>query len=338
MQTQELGRSGLKAAPWAFGGNVFGWTADQARSFELLDAFVDHGFNLIDSADVYSRWAPGHSGGESETVLGDWIAQGGGRRQKVLIATKLGNPMPEGQGLSRSYMMDAVDRSLKRLKTDVIDLYQAHIDDQSTPLEETLSAFGELIKAGKVRAIGASNYTAPRLAEALKLSREKGLPRYETLQPWYNLYDRDVFEGPAQDLAREEGLGVIPYFGLASGFLTGKYRSEADLVGSPRAYRAKDMLDKRGMRILAALDQVGARVGGTPAQVSLAWLRAKGCIPIASATKISQLEELAKFTELTLDAEAVAALDAASVINPGEEPVRAPPPRPSTEAKKEPAE
>ncbi len=338
MQTQELGRSGLKVAPWAFGGNVFGWTADPARSFELLDAFVDHGFNLIDSADVYSRWAPGHSGGESETVLGDWIAQGGGRRQKVLIATKLGNPMPEGQGLSRSYMMEAVDRSLTRLKTDVIDLYQAHIDDQSTPLEETLSAFGELIKAGKVRAIGASNYSAPRLAEALKLSRDKGLPRYETLQPWYNLYDRDVFEGPVQDLARDEGLGVIPYFGLASGFLTGKYRSEADLVGSPRAYRAKDMLDKRGMRILAALDEVGARVGGTPAQVSLAWLTAKGCVPIASATKISQLEELARFTELSLDAEAVAVLDAASVINPGEEPVRAPPPRPSTEAKKEPAE
>jgi len=338
MQTQELGKSGLYVAPWAFGGNVFGWTADQTASFELLDAFVGHGFNLIDSADVYSRWAPGHSGGESEAMLGNWLAQGGGRRGKVIIATKLGNPMPEGQGLSRGYMMEAVERSLKRLKTDYIDLYQAHIDDQSTPLEETLSAFGELIKAGKVRAIGASNYTAPRLAEALKLSKDKGLPRYETLQPWYNLYDRDVFEGPVQDLARAEGLGVIPYFGLASGFLTGKYRSEADLVGSPRAYRAKDMLDKRGMRILAALDAVGARVGATPAQVSLAWLRAKGCVPIASATKISQLEELARFVELTLDAEAVAALDKASVINPGEEPVRAPPPRPSTEKKTEAAE
>ncbi len=241
--------------------------------------------------------------------------------------------MPEGQGLSRGYMMEAVDHSLRRLKTDYIDLYQAHIDDQSTPLEETLSAFGELIKAGKVRAIGASNYSAPRLAEALKLSKDKGLPRYETLQPWYNLYDRDVFEGPTQDLARDEGLGVIPYFGLASGFLTGKYRTEADLAGSPRAYRAKDMMDKRGMRILAALDKVGAEVGGTPAQVSLAWLRAKGCIPIASATKLSQLEELAKFVDLTLDPASVAALDAASVINPGEEPVRAPPPRPSTDKK-----
>jgi aryl-alcohol dehydrogenase-like predicted oxidoreductase len=338
MQMQELGRSGLKVAPWAFGGNVFGWTADQASSFQLLDAFTDHGFNLIDTADVYSRWIPGHTGGESETVIGNWLAQGGGRREKVVIATKLANPMPEGQGLSRAYMMEAVDRSLKRLKTDVIDLYQAHIDDKSTPLEETLSAFGELIKAGKVRAIGASNYSAPRLAEALKLSETQGLPRYETLQPWYNLYDRDQFEGPLQDLARAEGLGVIPYFGLASGFLTGKYRTEADLVGSPRAYRAKDMLDKRGLRILAALDAVGARVGATPAQVSLAWLTAKGCVPIASATKLSQLEELAKFVDLTLDAAAVAALDEASVIHPGEEPVRAPPPRPATEKKTEPAE
>ena len=337
MQTQELGKSGLKVAPWAFGGNVFGWTADTATSFQLLDAFLDHGFNLVDTADVYSRWAPGHTGGESETVMGEWLAQGGGRREKVVIATKLGGPMAEGQGLSRDYMMGAVDRSLQRLKTDHIDLYQAHMDDASTPLEETLAAFGELIKAGKVRAIGASNYSAPRLAEALSLAKDKGLPRYETLQPWYNLYDRDQFEGPLQDLAREEGLGVIPYFGLASGFLTGKYRTEKDLEGSPRAYRAKDMMDKRGMRILAALDEVGARVGGTPAQVSLAWLRAKGCIPIASATKLSQLEELAKSVELTLDADAVASLDAASVINPGEEPVRAPPPRPSTE-KKEAAE
>ena len=333
MQTQELGKSGLKVAPWAFGGNVFGWTADKAASFQLLDAFVGQGFNLVDTADVYSRWAPGHTGGESETVMGEWLAKGGGRREKVIIATKLGGPMAEGQGLSRGYMMGAVDRSLKRLKTDVIDLYQAHMDDASTPLEETLAAFGELIKAGKVRAIGASNYSAPRLAEALKLARDKGLPRFKTLQPRYHLYDRDQFEGPLQDLARAEGLGVIPYFGLASGFLTGKYRTDKDLEGSPRAYRAKDMMDKRGMRILAALDDVGARVGGTPAQVSLAWLRAKGCIPIASATRLSQLEELARFVDLTLDGDAVAALDKASVINPGEEPVRAPPPRPSTETK-----
>jgi aryl-alcohol dehydrogenase-like predicted oxidoreductase len=328
-ERQELGRSGLKVAPWAFGGNVFGWTVDGPTGDELLDAFVDAGFNLIDTADVYSRWIPGHTGGESERAIGQWLAKGGGRREKVVIATKLGMPMPEGQGLSRAYMMEAVDRSLQRLKTDYIDLYQAHSDDQSTPLEETLSAFGELVKAGKVRAIGASNYTAPRLAEALKLSAEKGLPRYETLQPWYNLYDQDTFPAELQDLCKREGLGVIPYFGLASGFLTGKYRSEGDLQGSPRAYRAKDMLNARGLRILKAMDEVGARLNATPAQVALAWLRAKGCIPIASATRLEQLKELAKSAALTLDAQAVRLLDQASVINPGEEPVRAPPPRPA---------
>jgi aryl-alcohol dehydrogenase-like predicted oxidoreductase len=328
MERIELGGSGLMVAPWALGGNVFGWTVDDAVGFRLLDAFVDKGFNLIDTADVYSRWIPGHVGGESETLLGKWIAQGGGRREKVVIATKLGMDMPDGKGLSRAYMMAAVDRSLQRLKTDYIDLYQSHRDDQETPLEETLAAYQELIKAGKVRAIGASNYSADRLVEALKLSNEKGLPRYETLQPWYNLYDRDQYEGPLADLASREGLGVIPYFGLASGFLTGKYRSEADLVGSPRAYRAKDMLDARGMRILAALDAVGGKLGATPAQVSLAWLRAKNCIPIASATKPEQLNELAKFVDVRLDGEAVAALDEASTIGPGEEPVRAPPPRP----------
>jgi aryl-alcohol dehydrogenase-like predicted oxidoreductase len=328
MQRQELGRSGLKVAPWAFGGNVFGWTVDDPTGFRLLDAFVDHGFNLIDTADVYSRWIPGHVGGESETLLGKWIALGGGRREKVVIATKLGMDMPDGKGLSRAYMKTAVEKSLQRLKTDYIDLYQSHRDDQETPLEETLSAYQDLIKAGKVRAIGASNYSADRLAEALKLSADKGLPRYETLQPWYNLYDRDQYEGPLADLARREGLGVIPYFGLASGFLTGKYRTEADLVGSPRAYRAKDMLDARGMRILAALDAVGGQLGATPAQVSLAWLCAKGCVPIASATKPAQLEELAKFVDVALSGEHVAALDEASVIGPGEEPVRAPPPRP----------
>ncbi len=332
MQNIELGRSGLKVAPWAFGGNVFGWTVDQATGFQLLDAFVGKGFNLIDTADVYSRWIPGHVGGESETLIGDWLAQGGGRREKVIIATKLGAPMAEGSGLSRAYMIQAVERSLKRLKTDVIDLYQAHMDDPSTPLEETLSAFADLIKAGKVRAIGASNYNAERLAKALKVSAENGLPRFETLQPWYNLYDRDTFEGPVADLARAEGLGIIPYFGLASGFLTGKYRTEADLQGSPRAYRAKDMLNTRGLRILAALDAVSARIGATPAQVSLAWLRAKGCVPIASATSLKQLEELAKSAAITLDAEAVKALDDASVINPGEEPVRAPPPNPRPQA------
>ena len=326
MEMQELGKSGLKVAPWAFGGNVFGWTVDQATGFKLLDAFVDAGFNLIDTADVYSRWIPGHVGGESETMIGDWLALGGGRRQKVIVATKLGMDMPDGKGLSRAYMMKAVDVSLKRLKTDVIDLYQSHSDDAETPLEETLSAYAELIKAGKVRAIGASNYSAPRLAEALKLSKEKGLPRYETLQPWYNLHDRDQFEGPLQDLARAEGLGVIPFYGLAAGFLTGKYRSKADVEGSQRAYRVAEMMTPRGMRILDALDTVSERTGATPAQLSLAWLRAKGCIPIASATSLAQLKDLAGSVEITLDAEAVAALDEASRMDPDETPDRGPMP------------
>ena len=323
MERHELGRSGLTVAPWALGGNVFGWTADEATSFRLLDAFVDLGFNLIDTADVYSFWIPGHVGGESETVIGRWLAQGGGRRDKVVIATKLGMEMlGQGKGLSRAYMQGAVERSLKRLQTDHIDLYQSHIDDESTPLEETLSGFGELIRAGKVRAIGASNYTAPSLSEALKLARDKGLPRYETLQPWYNLHDRDQFEGPLQDLARAEGLGVIPFYGLAAGFLTGKYRSEADVEGSQRAYRVAEMITPRGMRILEALDSLGARTGASPAQLSLAWLRAKGCIPIASATSVDQLKELAAGAEIRLDAEAVAALDQASRLDPGEAPQR----------------
>ena len=323
MERQELGGSGLKVAPWAFGGNVFGWTADERTSFDLLDAFVDRGFNLIDTADVYSFWIPGHSGGESETVMGRWLAQGGGRREKVVIATKLGMEMPgRGKGLSRSYMMEAVDSSLKRLGTDRIDLYQSHQDDPDTPIEETLSAFGELIKAGKVRAIGASNYSAPRLAEALKLSREKGLPRYETLQPWYNLHDRDQFEGPLQDLARAEGLGVIPFYGLAAGFLTGKYRSMADVEGRQRAYRVAEMITPRGMRILDALDALAAKTGATPAQLSLAWLRAKGCVPIASATSLKQFEELAGFTGIELQPADIAALDEASRTDPGEAPER----------------
>jgi aryl-alcohol dehydrogenase-like predicted oxidoreductase len=324
MRSYQLGQSGLMVAPWAFGGNVFGWTVDQGTAFELLDAFVDRGFNLIDTADVYP---PGHPTGESEQIIGAWLAQGGGRREKVMIATKLGVPTADGRGLSRAYMMAAAARSLQRLKTDVIDLYQAHIDDSSTPLEETLGAFDELIRAGKVRAIGASNYTAPRLAEALQLSKDSGLPRYATLQPWYNLYDRDLFEGTLQQLTRTEGLGVLPYFGLASGFLSGKYRRAADLAGAARAYRIRDMMNARGMRILQALDAVSARLGAKPAQVALAWLRGKGCVPIASATRLEQLDELARSVELSLDAQTMALLDAASLIGPGETPVRAPPPR-----------
>jgi len=327
MHRQQLGQTRLNVAPWAFGGNVFGWTVDQATAFRLLDAFVDRGFNLIDTADVYP---PGHATGESEAIIGAWFARGGGRRQQVVIATKVGVPTADGRGLSRPYIVGTVERSLKRLNTDFIDLFQAHVDDVSTPLEETLAAFDSLIRAGKVLAIGASNYSAPRLAEALRISKQTGLPRYETLQPWYNLYDRDLFEGALQDLTHTEGLGVITYFGLASGFLTGKYRSEADLAGTARAYRIRDMLNARGMRILKALDEASARLGATCAQIALAWLRAKGCIPIASATRLEQLEELARSVEVSLDATALASLDVASFIGPGEEPVRSPPPRPQT--------
>jgi len=324
-----LGHSGLTAAPWAFGGNVFGWTVDQPTAFELLDRFVDLGFNLIDTADVYP---PGKTTGTSETIIGNWLAQGGGRRERVLIASKAGVATADGQGLSRTYLTGAVERSLKRLQTDRIDLFQAHVDDATTPIEETLQVFDELIRAGKVRAIGASNFTAPRLAEALKVSKQTGLARYQTLQPWYNLYDRDLFEGAPQQLARAEGLGVLAYFGLASGFLSGKYRGETDLAGAPRAYRIRDMLNPRGFRILKALDAVSARLGVKNSQVALAWLRAQGCIPIASATRGPQLEELARSAAITLDATALASLDQASLIGPGEQPVRTPPPRPNTAA------
>jgi aryl-alcohol dehydrogenase-like predicted oxidoreductase len=315
IETRRLGRSTLQVAPLAFGGNVFGWTADAARSFELLDAFVAAGFNLIDTADAYSRWVPGHQGGESETIIGDWLAaRGPSMRARVVIATKCGVEMGPGeQGLSRAYILRAVDRSLKRLRTDYIDLYQAHRDDPATPLEETLGAFDELVRAGKVRAIGASNYSAERLEEALRVSSSAGFARYESLQPHYNLYDRAGFETGLAQLCRREQVGVIPYFALASGFLTGKYRSEADAGQSPRGARAKAMLDARGLRILAALDQVAAATASTPAQVALAWLLARGVTaPIASATTLPQLSELLGMTRLELDASMIASLDAAS--------------------------
>jgi aryl-alcohol dehydrogenase-like predicted oxidoreductase len=308
-----LGKSGIDVAPLALGGNVFGWTADEQRSLDVLDAFAGAGFNLIDTADVYSKWIKGHTGGESETIIGTWLERRG-RRDDVVIATKVGMEMgPAEKGLSRAYILKAVDRSLERLKTDYIDLYQAHMDDKETPLEETLGAFADLIKAGKVRAIGASNYEADRLAAALAVSKTQGLPRFETLQPWYNLHDRVAFEGALAQLCRREGLGVIPYFGLASGFLTGKYRSEKDLAGSARAYRVKDMLNERGFRILAALDAVAGEYDATPAQIALAWLCAHGITaPIASATSVPQLEELVGFAEIELRSDAVAKLDAAS--------------------------
>jgi aryl-alcohol dehydrogenase-like predicted oxidoreductase len=312
MQKRRLGRSGLKIAPLVLGGNVLGWTADEATSFKLLDRFVDAGLNAIDTADTYSTWVPGHKGGESETVIGNWLKVRDGR-DRVVVATKVGWDQPKG-GLARDRIVARCEASLQRLQTDYIDLYQSHRDDPATPLEETLAAHETLIKQGKVRAIGASNYTAPRLAEALRISSEKGLPRYESLQPHYNLYERGGFEAALEPLVLEEEVGVIPYYSLASGFLTGKYRTAADFGKSPRGGGAKAMLNARGRRILAALDEVAARTGSAPASVALAWLMARPGItaPIASATSLPQLEELIAATQLRLDADAVRLLDEAS--------------------------
>jgi aryl-alcohol dehydrogenase-like predicted oxidoreductase len=314
MEKRELGKSGLQVAPWAFGGNVFGWTIDEPTSFKLLDAFVDAGFNFIDTADVYSAWVPGNTGGESETIIGNWLKQRGNREQ-LIIATKVGSEMgPDKKGLSKKYIRQAVEDSLQRLQTDYIDLYQSHRDDPATPQQETLETYAELIKEGKVRAIGASNFNAARLREALEISKQHGWPRYETLQPDYNLYDRADFEKELEPLCLEEGLGVINYFALASGFLTGKYRSEADFSKSQRGGNMKKYLNDRGLRILKALDEVAERYNATPAEVSLAWLIARPSItaPIASATKIEQLQELAKAASLNLDQAAIEQLTQAS--------------------------
>jgi aryl-alcohol dehydrogenase-like predicted oxidoreductase len=314
MEKRELGRSGISIAPLMLGGNVFGWTADEATSFSILDAFVAGGFDAIDTADVYSRWIPGHTGGESETVIGAWI-KARGNRDKVVIATKLGMDMGgENKGLSAAYMVQAVEASLKRLQSDYIDLYQSHRDDDATPLDETLEAYSRLIKAGKVRAIGASNYSAERLAQALKASKDAGIPRYETLQPLYNLSDRAGFEGSLQDLCVKEDIAVIPFYGLASGFLTGKYRTEADFGKSPRGRGMAKYLNDRGLRILDALDEVSSNHSATQAQVALAWLAAQPSIgaPIASATSVAQLEDIMGAARLTLREDDLKALNAAS--------------------------
>ena len=315
MQKRKLGNSGLEVAPLGFGGNVFGWTVDEPTAFKLLDAFVSAGFNLIDTADTYSGWIPGHIGGESETIIGKWLARSGNRR-RVVIATKVGMKMPSGrEGLSKAHILASADESLARLQTDYIDLYQSHIDDPKTPLEETLASHAELIKQGKVRAIGASNYTAERLAEALEVSKQHGLPRYQCLQPQYNLYTRADFESKLQPLCLKEGLGVIPYFSLAAGFLTGKYRSDADLTkSSGRGGRVKQYLNERGFRILAALDQVAKETNSNPTKVALAWLMARPGItaPLASATSLEQLNDLVGAARLDLDASSTAILDQAS--------------------------
>jgi len=315
MQLRPLGRSGLQVAPLAFGGNVFGWTADTATSFALLDAFVDAGFNLVDTADVYSRWVPGHVGGESESVIGQWLRRSG-KRQRIVLATKVGKDMGDGRiGLSRANIRQAVEDSLRRLQTDHIDLYQSHDDDAATPLQETLSTYAELIREGKVRAIGASNHSAARLLEALDVSARLKLPRYETLQPLYNLCDRAPYESDLEPLCRREGLGVINFFGLARGFLTGKYRSEADLTKSPRGAGVKTAyFNERGWRILAALDAAAQANKATPAQVALAWQMARPGItaPIASATSLAQFHELAAAARLQLPTATIATLDQAS--------------------------
>lgn len=314
MEQRSLGRSGISVPPLMFGGNVFGWTVDKAASHRLLDRLVEVGLNAIDTADVYSYWVPGHMGGESETIIGEWLAARGNRSQ-VMIATKVGMKMGSGeQGLSRAWIMKEVDASLQRLRTDVIDLYQAHKDDADTPLEETLGAFADLIKAGKVRAIGASNYTAPRLKLALETSAKLGLPRYETLQPLYNLMDRKVFEDDLAALCRAEGIGVINFYALASGFLSGKYRSEADFGKSKRGANMAKYLNPRGLNVVDALAAVAGETGTTSAQVAIAWLLAKPAVtaPIASATSLEQLDDLVKAASLKLSPAQVAALDGAS--------------------------
>ena len=314
MEKRRLGQSSLHVTPITFGGNVFGWTADETMSFALLDAFTGAGFNFIDSADVYSRWHPGNKGGESEVIIGKWL-KARGNRDKVVIATKLGIEMAPGKkGLSRRYMMQAVEDSLRRLQTDYIDLYQSHRDDPDTPIEETLSAYADLIKQGKIREIGASNFSAARLAESLKISSEKGLPRYQSLQPQYSLVERGEFEGPLEDLCLAEKVGVIGYYSLASGFLTGKYRSRADMEGRARGARVEKYLHDYGFGVLKALDDVAARCNAKPGQIALAWLIARPSVtaPIASATNLEQLAELVKAADITLDAAAIQQIDAAS--------------------------
>lgn len=314
MEKRKLGSTDMLVSPLCFGGNVFGWTIDEAQSFRLLDALTDAGINFIDTADVYSAWAHGGEGGQSETIIGKWLKKSG-KRDSVIIATKVGKDMGAGKkGLSKAYITKAVEDSLKRLQTDRIDLYQSHDDDQNTPFEETLSAFGDLMKQGKVRAIGASNYNAQRLQAALEVSRKNNLPAYQTLQPLYNLYDREVYEKELEAVCVENGLGVINFYALASGFLTGKYRTEADLAQTRRQSNKK-YFNERGFKILKALDDVAAQYHANPAQVAVAWLIARPSItaPIASATSIEQLQDLIKATELKLDDSAIEILNAASV-------------------------
>jgi aryl-alcohol dehydrogenase-like predicted oxidoreductase len=314
MEKRRLGRTDIEVAPLALGGNVFGWTADEKTSLSLIDMFVERGFSLIDTADVYSTWVEGHHGGESEEIIGAWLKRGGAR-EKIVIATKVGwDTKNFGKGLSREHILRSAEASLKRLGVDQIDLYQAHIDDISAPLEETLEAFAILVDSGKVRAIGASNYAAPRLAEALAVSAKRGFPRFEVLQPHYHLANRSFFEGPLRDLCVAEDIGVISFYALAGGFLTGKYRTEKDLEGRERARTVSHYLDPRGLDILAELDKIAARLDATPAQIAIAWVMAQKGVtaPIASATTPTQLADILRAAEITLDRTALDRLDRVS--------------------------
>ncbi|WP_226628658.1 aldo/keto reductase [Alloyangia pacifica] len=307
MQRKTLGTTGFDIAPIVFGGNVLGWTTDEAESFRVLDAFVDHGFDTIDTADVYSAWVEGHVGGESETVLGKWFAARPGMRDKVKLFTKVGSDMggPGEKGLSEAWITRAVDKSLERLQTESIDLYFSHWPDPDTSHSETLGAYDKLLKAGKIRAIGASNYDAALLGAALETADQQGLPAYQVIQPEYNLFDRGAFEGPLQDLCVEKNIGVVTYFSLAAGFLTGKYRSEADLEGRQRAGMVSKYMTERGMALLDTLEDIASAHGAKPAEVSLAWLIAQKGVtaPIASATSVSQVESFAKAAALSLSQE-----------------------------------
>jgi aryl-alcohol dehydrogenase-like predicted oxidoreductase len=314
MNKRKLDKTGLEISPLVFGGNIFGWTVDQATSFKLLDAFAAAGFNSVDTADVYSKWVPGHTGGESEIILGEWMKRSG-NRIKIIVATKVGMDMGDGKkGLSKSHILRSAEDSLGRLQTDYIDLYQSHVDDPDTPLEETLGAYAQLLKQGKVRAIGASNHKAERLAAALETSRKSGLPAYQTLQPNYSLIERAEYESNLEPVCEMEGLGVINYFPLAGGFLTGKYRSEKDVAGKARARNVTKHLNERGFKILAALDQVAKKYNATPARISLAWLLARPSItaPIVSATNLEQLNDLVSSVDLALDRESIEFLSKAS--------------------------
>lgn len=315
MQKRPLGKTGLNIAPLVFGGNVFGWTIDEATSFSVLDAFVDHGFNAIDTADVYSAWAPGNQGGESETILGKWFAANPGKRDQVTLFTKVGADMKKSgkKDLSARWIAEEVENSLRRLQTDHIDLYFSHWPDPDTPYAETLGAYEKLLKAGKIRSIGASNLDAAQLGDALKVSQDEGLPRYDVLQPEYNLVARNSFEGPLCDLCVRENIGVVTYFSLASGFLSGKYRSKDDVAKSKRSKGVEKYMDERGMKVLAALDTVSTRHASSPAEVALAWLMAsKGVTaPIASATSVEQVASFAKAANLSLSNEDMALLNQA---------------------------